>query len=155
MMRIDFNEILSADPATVYGYMRTPHDWTRLYGAFGDTVERGNGWVAVPMRRFPFPLVARITEDRGPGFVSWDLRGFFTGRGEVHARPHGNGSAVEGFEEVAIPNLLGLGPRLERRFLEDRFRRLWEGGWKRLGPGWSHDTGVPVRISAEHRTTPG
>lgn len=148
MMRIEFDEKLAADPATVWGYLRSPHDWTRLYGAFGDTVDRGDGWVAVPMRRFPFPLVARITAAEENESAAWDLRGFFTGRGEIRILPEGQGSVVQGFEEAAIPTLLGFGPVLERRFLEDRFRRLWAGGWKRLGPGWSHSAGVPERVTA-------
>ncbi len=154
MMRIEFNETLSADPATVYGYMRTPQDWTRLYGSFGETIDRGNGWIAIPLRRFPFPLIARITEDQEPDHVAWDLRGFFTGRGEVSVLPDGDGSVVQGFEEAAIPSLLGLGPMLEKRFLEARFRKLWAGGWKRLGPGWSHSNGVPERASIDSTTTP-
>ena len=154
MMRIEFNETVTADPATVYGYLRTPQDWTRLYGSFGDTIDRGDGWVAIPLRRFPFPLVARMTADHGPDHVAWELRGFFTGRAEVHIRPRGNGSLVRGYEEASIPSLLGLGPMLEKRFLEDRFHRLWSGGWRRLGPGWSHAGGVPRRIPTDSSTTP-
>ena len=145
MMRIDFNETLAADPATVYSYMKTPHDWTRLYGSFGDVVPRADGWTTVPLRRLPFPLIARITDMQEPDYVAWDLKGFFTGRGEVRVRPADGGSVVVGFEEVAIPSLLGFGRWLERRFFEARFQRLWAGGWKRLGPGWSHESGVPLR----------
>ena len=153
-MRIEFNERVTADPATVYDYLRTPHNWTRLYGSFGDTSDRGDGWVAIPLRRFPFSLVARMTADRGPDFVAWELRGFFTGRAEVHIRPEGDGSLVSGYEEASIPSLFGLGPILERRFLEARFRRLWLGGWRRLGPGWSHAGGGPTRIVTDSPASP-
>jgi hypothetical protein len=146
MMRVEFNKTLSAGPATVYGYMKSPHDWTRLYGSFGEIVDRGNGWMAIPLRRFPFPLIARISQHHEPDYVAWELRGFFTGRGEVRIRPEGDGSVAQGFEEASIPSLLGLGPMLERRFLEARFLRLWAGGWRRLGPGWAHDSGFPVRV---------
>lgn len=154
MMRIEFNETLSADPTTVFGYMRTPQDWTRLYGAFGRIRDQGDGWIAIPMRRFPFPLIARITELHEPHYVAWDLRGFFNGRGEVRVRPQEGGSVVEGFEEAAIPRLLGLGLVLEKRLLEARFRKLWAGGWRRLGPGWSHARGVPERTAVDSTATP-
>ena len=154
MMRIDFDETVATEPATVYGYLRSPQDWTRLYGSFGKTVDRGNGWVAIPLRRFPFPLVARMTADDGPKHVAWELRGFFTGRAEVRIRPEGGGSVVQGFEEASIPSLLGLGPMIEKRYLEARFHRLWAGGWRRLGPGWSHTDGVPQRIPQDNSPTP-
>lgn len=135
MMRIDFDELVDADVDTVYAYMRSPQDWTRLYGSFGDTVDRGDGWVAIPLRRFPFPLVARITSLEEPGKVTWELRGFFKGTGEVRISPQRSGTQIRGFEEVAIPRMLGIGNILEQHYLEPRFRRLWAGGWRRLRHG--------------------
>jgi len=46
----------------------------------------GDGWYAVPLKRFPFPLVAKNTEQKANEHVSWIFRGFWRGRGAVHFR---------------------------------------------------------------------
>lgn len=131
-MRIDFDEVVDADVGRVFDFMKSPQDWTRLYGSFGEVTDRGNGWMAVPLRGFPIPLVARVTTIVPSELVAWELRGFFTGTGEVRLAPRGAGAAVRGYEEVSIPRLLGLGRIIERRFLTPRFERLWASGWRRL-----------------------
>lgn len=131
-MFLEFDEMVPVDPATVYGYLRSPVDWTRLYGAFGEVEDRGDGWYAVPLRRFPVPLVARITHDEPEEHVAWEFGGFFRGTGEVWLSRTGVETRIVGYEDVSIPRLLGLRPVLEQRFLEPGFRRIWAYGWKRL-----------------------
>jgi hypothetical protein len=116
----------------VYPYFRTPEDWPRLFGAFGDVGDRGDGWYAVPLRRFPFPLVARVTKDEPLRNVQWEFRGFWRGEGEVRFTPTTRGVVVQGYERITIRPLPWLVPVVERFFLESRFRKLWASGWRRL-----------------------
>lgn len=131
-MRLDFSEEIPLPPAALYDYLRSPTDWSRLYGSFGDVEDRGDGWYAVPLRRSPFPLVTRIVEDQANRRVAWEFAGFWKGNGEVDLEPTDTGTLVTGQETVHIPHMLGLGPVIERRLLEQRFRAIWDAGWRRL-----------------------
>ena len=82
-MTIEFAEEFVLPVCEVYSCFRSPTDWPRLYGSFGEVQDRGEGWFAVPLRRFPFPLVARITSDDPLRCVRWTFRGFWRGEGEV------------------------------------------------------------------------
>lgn len=137
-----FREEFDLPVTEVYPYFRTPKDWPRLYGAFGAVEDRGNGWYAVPLRRFPFPLIAKVTTDEPERCVRWTLRGFWRGEGEVRFTPTGRGVLVEGYEHITVWPLFWVAPLVERLFLERRFKKVWESGWRRLrrqakgdGPG--------------------
>jgi hypothetical protein len=134
-MLIEFSEELDLPVENVYPYFGSPKDWTRLYGAFGDVEERGDGWFAVPLRRFPFPLVARITVNEPLKRVAWEFRGFWRGGGEVAFEPMARGVRVTGYERISIGPLLWFSPIVERLFLERRFKAIWESGWRRLSRG--------------------
>ena len=58
-MIIRFQHEFSLPVEEVYSYFQTPADWSRLYGLAGDVKDLGGGWYAVPLKRFPFPLVAK------------------------------------------------------------------------------------------------
>jgi hypothetical protein len=131
-MIIRFKNEFALPVAEVYSYFRTPADWTRLYGLAGVVEDRGDGWFAVPLKRFPFPLVARNTEQEENKHVRWVFRGFWRGEGEVHLAESSQGVVVEGFEEISIRWLFFLSTIVERLFLERRFRTIWEIGWHRL-----------------------
>jgi hypothetical protein len=131
-MRVEFSEEIPVSPAKVYSFLRTPREWPRLYGSFGEVEDRGHGWYAVPLQGSPFPLVARIVEDVPARRVVWELSGFWRGHGEVHLAPSPIGTLVTGQETVQIPHLLGIGPILERRVLQPRFQAIWNSGWRRL-----------------------
>lgn len=131
-MLISFDEELHLPVEDVYPYFRSPRDWPRLYGTFGDVEERGGGWFAVPLRAFPFPLVARITVDEPLRRVAWEFKGFWSGNGEVAFGPAAGGVTVKGYERISIRPLPWLSPLLERLFLERRFKAVWESGWRRL-----------------------
>jgi hypothetical protein len=131
-MIITFKREFALPVAEVYSYFRTPADWTRLYGLAGDVQDRGDGWFAVPLKRFPFPLVAKNTEQQENELVRWVFRGFWRGRGEVRFTESTGGVVVEGFEEIAVRWLFFLSPVVERLFLERTFRAIWEIGWHRL-----------------------
>ena len=132
IMIIRFKHKFSLPVEEVYSYFRTPADWARLYGLAGDVKNLGSGWYAVPLKRFPFPLVARNTEQRANELVRWVFRGFWRGKGEVCFTERPNGVVIEGYEEIAIRWLFFLSPLVERLFLERSFYSIWEIGWHRL-----------------------
>ena len=131
-MIIRFSEQFNLSAAEVYSYFDTPADWPRLFGMAGDSKDLGDGWYAIPLKNFPFPLVAKNTGQEPNTFVQWVFRGFWRGRGEVRFVETADGVVVEGFEEIAVRPLFFLSPFIERLFLDRRFRAVWEIGWYRL-----------------------
>ena len=131
-MIIRFQHEFSLPVEEVYSYFQMPADWSRLYGLAGDVKDLGDGWYAVPLKRFPFPLVAKNTEQKANELVSWVFRGFWRGRGEVRFTESPTGVVVEGYEEISVRCLFFLSPLIERLFLERSFRSIWEIGWHRL-----------------------
>ncbi len=131
-MRIEFSEFIPLPAEDVFAYFRTPADWIRLYGFAGRVEEHGGGWYAVPLQRFPFPLVAKNTALEPPLLAHWEFRGFWRGCGEVRITERPGGVQVEGYEEITARWLPGLSWLLERLFMEREFRRIWALGWRRL-----------------------
>jgi len=131
-MIIRFKHEFELPPPEVYAYFRTPADWTRLFGLASDVRDYGDGWFAVPLKHFPFPLVARNIENEPNKRVRWVFRGFWRGRGEVCFSATSSGVVVEGYEEIAVRWLFFVSPLIERMFLERRFNAIWETGWHRL-----------------------
>ncbi len=131
-MIIEFNERFSLPAGEVYAYFRTPADWPRLFGMAGDTEDLGDGWYAVALKNFPFPLVAKNTDQEPNRLVRWVFRGFWRGGGEVRFVETADGVDIEGFEEIAVRPLVFLSPVVERLFLEKSFRAIWAIGWHRL-----------------------
>lgn len=131
-MIIRFKHEFSLPVEEVYSYFQTPADWVRLYGLAGEVKDLGEGWYAVPLRKFPFPLVAKNTVQRPNELVRWIFRGFWRGRGEVRFAKRPEGVIVEGYEEIAVRWLFFISPLIEYLFLERGFRSIWEIGWHRL-----------------------
>lgn len=131
-MIIRFREEFRLPAGEVFSYFRSPEDWTRLYGSFGDVRSRGDGWFEVGLRRFPLPLVARMTAVEPDRLARWELRGFWKGEGEVRFAAGVDGVVVEGFERISVRWLGPLSRLLEIAFLESRFRAIWSLGWRRL-----------------------
>lgn len=131
-MRVEFDEFFRLPVEEVDRYFRTPADWTGLYGFAGATRERGGGWYAVNLARFPFPLVAKNTHREPNRCTRWVFRGFWRGEGEVLLEPEGDGVRVRGFEEISIRWLFGLSRFVERGFMRREFERIWSIGWHRL-----------------------
>jgi hypothetical protein len=138
-MRITFEESFRLPVEEIFGYFRTPADWVRLYGMFGAVEYRGDGWIAVPLKGFPFPLVAKVTEAEENRQVRWVFRGFWRGEGEVRLTSSEGVTTVAGYEEISIRWLGALSPLIERSALETRFRGIWRHGWKRLRSRESSD----------------
>ena len=131
-MRIGFREAIDLPASAIYPYFQTPADWGRLYGFAGPVEDRGGGWYAVPLYRFPFPLVARITGAEPDRLVRWTFRGFWRGEGEVRFSPSPDGVLLEGYERISVRWLFVLSPIVEKLFLEKQFRAIWQLGWRRL-----------------------
>lgn len=131
-MMLEFDEFFTLPIDEVYSYFRTPADWTRLYGLAGEPRDLGGGWYAIALKHFPFPLVAKNTEQHPNELVRWVFRGFWRGRGEVRFSETADGVRVQGFEEIAVRPLYLLSPLFEWLFLEKRFRAIWALGWHRL-----------------------
>ena len=137
-MIIRFREQFDLPLEEVFSYFRTPADWARLYGLAGTVKDRGDGWVAVPLKSFPFPLVAKNTEVVPNERVHWDFRGFWRGEGEVRFSRSGDKTVVEGYECISVRWLGGLSALAERWFLEKRFQAVWSLGWQRLRKAERH-----------------
>jgi len=141
-MRIEFSEFIPRPVEQVFGFFETPADWVRLYGLAGEVEDRGHGWYAVPLQRFPFPLVARVTALEPLRLVQWQLGGFWRGSGELRFTSGPGGVQLDGYEEVSARWLPGVSWILERLFMEREFRRIWSLGWARLRSGKA--TAVPA-----------
>lgn len=131
-MIIRFRETFDRPVEEVFSYFRTPRDWVRLYGLAGTVEDRGDGWVAVPLQSFPFPLVAKTTEAAPNEFVRWVFRGFWRGDGEARFSRVDDQTLVEGYERISIRWMGPLSAGVERGLLEQRFRSIWSLGWRRL-----------------------
>lgn len=131
-MIVKFREEFRLPVEDLYAYFQSPADWARLYGIVGKVKDYGDGWYAIPLHRFPFPLVARNTEQVPNEFVSWTFRGFWRGRGEVRFSPIATGTRVEGSEEISLRWLSVFSPIVERLLLRHQFEKIWALGWRRL-----------------------
>ncbi|MDH3253991.1 MAG: hypothetical protein OEM62_03290 [Acidobacteriota bacterium] len=131
-MRVSFSESFRLPISDVFSYFPTPADWTRLYGLMGEVKELGDGWYSVPLKSFPFPLVARITAVEPNQRVRWVFRGFWRGEGEVRFEDVDGVVAVSGYEDISVRWLGPLSVLAEKLFLERTFRSIWALGWRRL-----------------------
>jgi len=131
-MILRFDHTFALPLEEVEGYFRSPAEWPRLFGLAAATRDLGDGWYAVPLARFPFPLVGKnVVNDPGRCY-RWVFRGFWKGVGEARFSRAATGVRVEGFERISVRWLFFLSPLVERLFLERRFRWVWEVGWRRL-----------------------
>jgi hypothetical protein len=131
-MLIQFREVIELRVEDIYAYFQSPTDWGRLYGFAGRVRDLGSGWYSVPLYRFPFPLVARITRLEPGRVVHWEFRGFWKGEGEVRFEREGSGTVVTGYERIAARWLGPLSVVAEKLFMERAFRGIWARGWRRL-----------------------
>jgi hypothetical protein len=131
-MIIQFKEKFALPIDEVFSYFRSPADWTRLYGLDGEVKDLGEGWFAIPLKSFPFPLVAKNTIVEPAKRVHWIFRGFWRGEGEITFQQSIKHVTIEGYEEISIRWLFFLSPLVEKLFLERLFRGIWELGWRRL-----------------------
>ena len=102
-MIIQFRHEFSLPVEAVYSYFHTPADWVRLYGLAGAVKDLGEGWYAVPLKKFPFPLVAKNTEQTPNQLVRWVFRGFWCGGGMIPAAdPPDMMFALRGYQRTSL-----------------------------------------------------
>ncbi len=143
-MRIQFDESFELPIEHVFDYFKSPSDWASLYGLAGEVEDRGEGWWAVPLKSFPFPLVARNTDLELNEYVRWEFNGFWHGFGEVRFTTDGTRTRVTGQEIIAIRWLFFLSPLVEQLFLKAPFEGIWRFGWKRLHKQEAEPSGTVV-----------
>jgi len=131
-MRLSFKHEFNLPLAELYSYARTPADWTRIFGFPGDPIDLGDGWFSLPLKNFPFPLVAKNVEQEELKFAKWVFKGFWRGHGEMCFTETDQGVLVEGYEEVSVRWLFFLSPIIEKLFLEKGFEKIWNIGWRKL-----------------------
>jgi len=131
-MIVQFDEHFAVPVEEIYSYFKTQADWIRIFGFAGRVEDRGGGWFAIPLKSFPFPLVAKITANEPNALVSWRFRGFWRGEAEVRFSVVEGRTRVVGYERISVRWLFFLSPLVEKPFLEPRFRALWAAGWRRL-----------------------
>lgn len=131
-MIIQFKEQFTLPIDEIFSYFHTPADWTRLYGLVGEVKNLGGGWFSIPLKSFPFPLVAKNTIVEPAKRVHWKFRGFWRGEGEVTLEKSNDHVTIEGYEEISIRWLFFFSVIVEKLFLERLFRGIWELGWRRL-----------------------
>lgn len=142
-MVLRFSELIRLPAAEIYSYFQSPADWVRLYGFAGQVIDRGDGWYAVPLKRFPFPLVAKITVSEPFRLVHWVFKGFWAGEGEVRLVQQPDGVLVVGYEDISPRWLPAVSRLLERLFMEREFHRVWALGWRRLRKQEQHLPDAP------------
>ena len=120
-MRLNFRHEYNLPLAELYSHVRTPADWTRIFGFPGNASDLGDGWFSVPLKNFPFPLVAKNVEQEELKYAKWVFKGFWRGEGEMRFTETNQGILVEGYEEVSVRWLFFFSPIIEKLFLEKGF----------------------------------
>ena len=128
-MRIDFDETVPVLPEVVFDHLRSPREWPRLYGAFGEVRDLGQGWYAVPLAGSTPDLEARVTHLELDRRVAWELRGALPGTGEVNLAPSRGGTRITGFEEIDIED--ARDPSTKAKMTRS-FEAIWQLGWDSL-----------------------
>lgn len=131
-MIIQFKEQFSLPIDEIFSYFQTPADWIRLYGKAGEVKNLEKGWYAIPLKSFPFPLVAKNTFVDPAKRVHWKFRGFWKGEGDLTFEESDDQTTIEGYEKISVRWLFFLSPIVEKLYLERQFRSIWELGWRRL-----------------------
>jgi hypothetical protein len=131
-MYLEFREEFELPINEVYSYFKTPADWTRLYGEIKPPKKLPDGRQVVYLKKFPFPLVAKVVEDQHEKKVRWILSRFWRGIGEIQFSRIGNKTVVEGYEYVIPFGFWILAPILERLVIKKQFQNIWDFGWNVL-----------------------
>jgi hypothetical protein len=131
-MLIQFREEFAVPSDVLYGYFQTPTGWCRLYEMFGPVADLGDGWYSVPLKNFPFPLVAKILTLDPKRLVHWSYRGFWRGEGKVRFTESHGKVLVEGYENISVRWLYFLSPIVEKLLLEQVFKKIWDSGWQHI-----------------------
>lgn len=131
-MYLHFKEEFKLPVQEVYPYFETPADWAKLYGAVKPSRVLNDGWYSIPLKMFPFPLVARNVSRQKEKKVRWVFGGFWRGVGEINFSNGNEKTVIEGFEYIVPHGLWIFSSIFETCFMEKEFKRIWNLGWKRI-----------------------
>ncbi len=131
-MYLSFTEEFDLPIGTIFPYFKSPSDWAKLYGVVKPTKVLEDDWYAIPLKMFPFPLLAKNVEYHDEKKVRWIFGGFWRGVGEVNFSTKNNKTIVEGFEYITPHGIWLFSSFLEKRFMEKEFNKIWNLGWKRI-----------------------
>lgn len=131
-MYLSFREEFDLPIGIIFPYFESPSEWGKLYGIVEPSKALKNGWHAIPLKKFPFPLVAKNVEYHHEKSVRWIFGGFWRGVGEINFNSEGNTTIVEGFEYIIPHGLWLISSLFEKHFMKKEFERIWSIGWKRI-----------------------
>jgi hypothetical protein len=131
-MYLQFKETFNKPVKELFPFFRTPADWAKLYGVVKPTKKLKDGWYAVPIKAFPFPLKARNVEMIENQRVRWVFGGFWSGVGDLTFYEQDGKTVIEGFEYIKPYGLYFLAGLFEKLFMIKEFKRIWAIGWHRL-----------------------
>ncbi len=135
-MYLSFREEFNLPIDVIFPYFESPSEWGKLYGIVEPPRVLENDWHAIPLKKFPFPLVAKNVEYNDEGkdekSVRWIFGGFWRGVGEVKLSTENGKTVVEGFEYIIPHGFWFLSSLVENMLLKKEFERIWSIGWKRI-----------------------
>lgn len=132
-MYLSFKEEFDLPASRVFPYFRSPSEWAKLYGIVTPTKALEDDWYSIPLKKFPFPLIAKNVEFDHEKKVRWVFGGFWRGVGEVNFHSGGTKTTIiEGFEYI-VPHGFWLASSLfDKHIMEKEFERIWSLGWERI-----------------------
>ncbi len=131
-MYLHFREEFDLPINKIFPYFKSPSEWAKLYGAMKPTRTLNDSWHAVPLKMFPFPLIAKNVEYHHEKNVRWIFGGFWRGVGEVNFYTKNNKTIVEGFEYITAHGFWIFSSLFEKMFMQKEFEKIWNLGWKRI-----------------------
>lgn len=131
-MYIAFHREFELPAEKVFSFFKTPTDWMSLFGKVSGARKLKNGWEKIPLKRFPFPLVAKMIEVEENKRVRYVFGGFWRGIAEIHFVYQNGKTSVSGFEYITPHGLWIFASCAEKMFMKKEFERIWNLGWKRL-----------------------
>jgi len=131
-MYFTFREEFELPTSTVFQYFKSPSEWAKLYGMVKPTKALEDDWYSIPLKIFPFPLLARNVECLHEEKVRWVFGGFWRGVGEVNFSTRNDKTVVEGFEYITPHGFWFLASVIEKQFMKKEFEKIWKMGWQRI-----------------------
>jgi hypothetical protein len=61
-MYLSFEEEFDIPVNRIFPYFESPSEWGKLYGVVKPPKVMKNDWHAIPVKKFPFPLMAKNVE---------------------------------------------------------------------------------------------
>ena len=77
-MYLSFREEFDLPIGKIFPYFKSPSEWAKLYGVVKPTKVLKDDWHAIPLKIFPFPLLAKNVEYHHEKNVRWIFGGFLS-----------------------------------------------------------------------------